>query len=194
MIGGGVLLIVLALILSVVWKIPSLVDELSGRKAKRQINRMRKLSIATGSTNISDTSDFYKSLSDRISTGDRNTQEMVNNDVSGTNLSKLIDNPYGMVGKRTLEKVSNATNVDNKADEVKTGFLGDVNELETSDEVKTGFLQDATFDVDNHIDSSVENDSTALFEDSSSDSLTISIVKEESSINFELGGSSNEGC
>lgn len=75
----GVLLVLLSLILMVAWKVPSLIDELSGRKAKRQIERMRKLNVATSGLASMDTGEFYRS--------------MVND--SDSSIGSMVDNPYG---------------------------------------------------------------------------------------------------
>ena len=90
----GFLLIISSLVLMVVWKIPSLIDELSGRKAKRQIDRMKKLNIASSSLNITDTAEFYKSMN-----GQSDFSLSINDSFgNGSELSKLVDNPYGTVG------------------------------------------------------------------------------------------------
>ena len=49
MLSMGVLMIVLSLVLMVVWHIPDLFDELTGKKAKRQIKALREANIGTGS-------------------------------------------------------------------------------------------------------------------------------------------------
>lgn len=95
MLAIGFILIVLSLVFTVVWKVPSLIDELSGRKAKRQIERMRKLNIASSNLTGMDTAEFYRSMSEenlvinRVKTNDRNS-------VDSSELSKLVDNPYNV--------------------------------------------------------------------------------------------------
>lgn len=95
MLAIGFILIVLSLVFTVVWKVPSLIDELSGRKAKRQIERMRKLNIASSNLTGMDTAEFYRSMSEgnlvinRVKTNDKNS-------VDSSELSKLVDNPYNV--------------------------------------------------------------------------------------------------
>lgn len=95
MLAIGFILIVLSLVFTVVWKVPSLIDELSGRKAKRQIERMRKLNIASSNLTGMDTAEFYRSMSEenlvinRVKTNDRNS-------VDSSELSKLVNNPYNV--------------------------------------------------------------------------------------------------
>lgn len=55
----GVVLLVISLILIFTLKIPELLDELTGRKAKRQIKRLKELSQGTGSLDGMATDDFY---------------------------------------------------------------------------------------------------------------------------------------
>lgn len=90
---GGIL-IVLSLILAMIWRVPSLIDELSGRKAKRHIERMRKLNLSTGSISLSDTAEFYKSLN--------KASNEVSEKPATSELGKLVDDPYGTVGKKDL--------------------------------------------------------------------------------------------
>ena len=59
--GVGVLLFVTSLVLMVVFKVPELIDELSGRKAKRQIKRLKELNEGTGAVEGMATEDFYMS-------------------------------------------------------------------------------------------------------------------------------------
>ena len=59
MISVGVFLFALAVILTFVLRIPDLMDELSGRKAKRQIKRLKELNIGTGAIEQMSTEDVY---------------------------------------------------------------------------------------------------------------------------------------
>lgn len=95
----GVLLILLSLILMVVWKVPSLIDELSGRKAKRQIERMRKLNVATSGLTNMDTNEFYRS--------------MVDASYSSNMVGSMLDNPYNAMSERVVSSaVSNSSSDD----------------------------------------------------------------------------------
>lgn len=59
----GVFLLVLAIILTLVFNVPSLLDELSGRKAKRQIKRLKEANIGTGALEGMGTEDVYMAAS-----------------------------------------------------------------------------------------------------------------------------------
>lgn len=52
MLGSGLLLLVLAGFLYVRWDIPDALDEVSGRKRKRQIEKLQKASMSIGATSV----------------------------------------------------------------------------------------------------------------------------------------------
>lgn len=122
MLSIGFILIVLSLVFTVVWKVPSLIDELSGRKAKRQIERMRKLNIASSNLTGMDTAEFYRSMSEgnlvinRVKTNDRNS-------VDSSELSKLVDNPYNV---STDNKVVMQKDVYCESDDIVTDLFDEV--------------------------------------------------------------------
>lgn len=51
-----------SILLMFIWKIPDLIDELSGRKAKRQIKLLHEMNINTGAFDKLSTTDLYSSL------------------------------------------------------------------------------------------------------------------------------------
>lgn len=63
MLCSGVVLLTIALVLIFVLRIPDLLDELSGRKAKRQIKRLKELNVGTGSLEGMATDDVYMAIS-----------------------------------------------------------------------------------------------------------------------------------
>ena len=58
----GVLGISVSILLTFFWKIPDLLDELSGKKAKRQIKRLRELNIGTGGFEGISTNELYEMI------------------------------------------------------------------------------------------------------------------------------------
>lgn len=58
----GVLGISVSILLTFLWKIPDLLDELSGKKAKRQIKRLRELNIGTGGVEGISTNELYEMI------------------------------------------------------------------------------------------------------------------------------------
>ena len=153
MVVVGLILLVVSLILVFALKIPDLLDELSGRKAKRQIKRLKELNIGTGSLEGIPTDDFYSSLS------------------SGN----LITEEYRAVSKdlKKDEEISEAEeNVLNKnfvssenGEEAKTGYM------DVSEEEPTGFIgDDDVTGILNDVNECIEN------------KHTIDIIEEQTSI------------
>lgn len=58
----GAIGVFISLLLAFLWKIPDLLDELSGRKAKRQITRMKELNIGTGGIEGITTNELYEMI------------------------------------------------------------------------------------------------------------------------------------
>lgn len=62
MLISGFLLLFISVLLIFVFKVPELIDELSGRKAKRQIKMLHELNMGTGSLDKLSTSEIYSSI------------------------------------------------------------------------------------------------------------------------------------
>lgn len=105
MICIGSALIITSLVLTVVWKVPSLIDELSGRKAKRQIERMKKLNIASSSLTAMNTAEFYKSMRDEVPLSRKEGIPISESVTNTSELSKLVDDPYNTVGSGAVVPV-----------------------------------------------------------------------------------------
>ena len=108
MLAVSIILLVIALILAVVWHIPSLMDELSGRKARRQIDRMRKLNLASSNFSVTDTSEFYKSMNG----GDLVPRGVYRDKNATSKLGKMVDDPYHSVGSEKDGSAGDAGNAD----------------------------------------------------------------------------------
>ena len=115
MLALSIILLVLALVLAVVWHIPSLMDELSGRKARRQIDRMRKLNLASSNFSVTDTSEFYKSMNG----GDLVPRGVYRDKNATSKLGKMVDDPYHSVGS---EKDGNVGDMGNASEDVIRDF------------------------------------------------------------------------
>ena len=120
----GLLLIVISIVLCFIWRVPSLVDELSGRKAKRQIERMKRLNIASSSLTAMNTAEFYKSVIDgeRISLKE---DSLIGDNVNNSSeLSKLVNDPYNSVGSKKSEVTEvNGIEKSYPDDEIATDFF-----------------------------------------------------------------------
>lgn len=147
----GVVLLAISLILIFVLKIPDLLDELSGRKAKRQIERLKKLNVGTGSLEGMDTDDVYLALSsgslvsedievqtkissrdldEETNTGDIQVDSSGNRDgSSGSLLSSNEEENTPVSREIKIEEVSKESNI---SEEDPTGFM-DVDETDTED-------------------------------------------------------------
>lgn len=123
MIFVGVSLIIISLVLTVVWKVPSLIDELSGRKAKRQIERMKKLNIASSSLSDMNTAEFYKSMrnDEPILMG---VDDLFNDRLSsGSELNKLVNNPNKVGIKKSEVVKGNYSRNGNVSEEAATDMF-----------------------------------------------------------------------
>lgn len=121
MLSVGVLLLLVALFLMLYWKIPRLTDELSGRRAKKQLARLKELSDS--SVNIA--SFATDELNALLSASAPMELTVKREGADGSNLRDLIDDPYGLVGsKYTGIRSSVAKSADSYfIDEGVTGFL-----------------------------------------------------------------------
>lgn len=72
----GVLLFLVSIVLTFVWKVPELLDELSGRKAKRQVKRLKEINAETGTISSMVTGDFYLTDSSNLRS---ESKELVSN-------------------------------------------------------------------------------------------------------------------
>lgn len=59
----GVSFFLLSIFLIFIFHVPDLLDELSGRKAKRQIKKLKELNLGTGALETANTSDIYHVVS-----------------------------------------------------------------------------------------------------------------------------------
>lgn len=158
----GFLLLSLAIVLTFSLHIPDLLDELSGRKAKRQIKRLKELNLGTGALDRTGaTDDFYQA----ISSGSLLAEEIVQVEQPiSIQVEKAVDLP-----KRTKPLFSES----DKDDDIGTTDMSD-EDLEA-----TGYMsEEATSYVD---DSDVTNLLSDV-ESFSSTHHTVSIMEEQSSI------------
>lgn len=171
MLIAGFALLMLAIILTFAFKIPTLVDELSGRKAKRQIKRLKELNhnTAAGMENMG-TEEVYSAMS----SGSLLSSEMSKLEKEG--VSAGISNP---------KKEEYIGNDDIEVSDVEvSGSLEDEEEIPTTtlsqdeDDIETGFVN--IFESDKEEGTTLmDEDATGLAEDSSH---SIRIIEEQSSI------------
>lgn len=139
----GFALLLLSVLLIFIWRIPELVDELSGRKAKRQIKRLKELNIGTGSLDNMSTNDIYSVISDgnlvadEISEKDLEKKYKLDEDASVAEEQNIIDNHVD----EDDEDDEGATS-DMQSEESKTGYISDATNYMDDEDGETGILED----------------------------------------------------
>lgn len=120
MLTVGLLLLVVSLILVFALRIPELLDELSGRKAKRQIKHLKELNIGTGSLEGVATEDFYNSLS----SGNMISEEYeIRSEVAKQVTSEILSKEENKKEDISVEDIDKTQFIEE--DEVPTGFVED---------------------------------------------------------------------
>ncbi len=187
--GVGVLLFVTSLVLMVVFKVPELIDELSGRKAKRQIKRLKELNEGTGAIEGMATEDFYMSAGGYSITSDIAD---INDSIVSDSLvsdSKRLDTSSTDIGEDTdNQQLKDGIAEDSEDDEESaTEMVDDSNEEDfDAEEAATEMVDDSDED-DSPTDLIDEDDQpTDLLseedETSKDDTHIITILEEQSSI------------
>lgn len=187
--GVGVLLFVTSLVLMVVFKVPELIDELSGRKAKRQIKRLKELNEGTGAIEGMATEDFYMSAGGYSITSD---MADINDSIVSDSLvsdSKRLDTSSTDIGEDTDNQQSKEDILEDSEDdeESATEMVDDCDEEDfDAEEAATEMVDDSDED-DSPTDLIDEDDQpTDLLseedETSKDDTHIITILEEQSSI------------
>lgn len=140
MLTVGLLLLVVSLILVFALRIPELLDELSGRKAKRQIKHLKELNIGTGSLEGVATEDFYNSLS----SGNMISEEYeIRSEVAKQVTSEILSKEENKKEDISVEDIDKTQFIEE--DEVPTGFVEDEEDEATGllveDEPKKNVIQ-----------------------------------------------------
>ena len=122
----GIFLFALSIILIFVFKVPDLLDELSGRKAKRQIIRLKELNIGTGAIEEMGTDDVYLSVS--------------SGNLLGEEISKKVS---------SVKQDLNPTLTDEDEEDIATTEMSEENKTDFMDEeeVKTEFIDEDATDI-----------------------------------------------
>lgn len=181
--GVGVLLFVTSLVLMVVFKVPELIDELSGRKAKRQIKRLKELNKGTGAVEGMATEDFYMSAG-----GYSITSDMADINDSLVSDSKRLDTSSDIGEDTDNQQPKEDIATDSEDDEESATEMVDDSDEEDFDaeEAATEMVDDSDED-DSPTDFIDEDDQpTDLLseedETSKDDTHIITILEEQSSI------------
>lgn len=150
MLSMGILLFALSITLIFALKIPDLMDELSGRKAKRQIKRLKELNIGTGAIEEMGTEDVYMTVSSGNLLGEDVAPKKVHVVESPTLESDIEEDEEDNIATTDMSSES-----DDKTDLMEEDEEG--SKTEYIDEEATGILQEIQDFVDSkHIIEIVE--------------------------------------
>lgn len=106
MLSLGIILLVTAGVLYVVWDISDAVDELSGKKRLRQIEKLRKASMAIGATSVV-----------------ASTTQMFRDSEEEEEIASIIQNAHNVEETETNESISNTHDYDENTFVDKTGII-----------------------------------------------------------------------
>lgn len=137
----GIICIVVALILMCVFRVPDLIDELSGRKAKRQIKKLKELNVnTTGGLDLA-TEDILSAPvdMDKVITPDILVDKRISDKISGKNTTVESNNESHTISKKV--EISEIENDSNKS-EGTTNTEQDTSELSTEYLEETSFMSD----------------------------------------------------
>lgn len=167
-------MLVISIILMYVWDIPKLVDELSGRKAKRQIKMLQELNSSTSTFDRLSTNEIYSGISsgtlvnEELSNIYKEKTERYIHDIPPISSLEVFNSDLATLSKvNALEDNEEATSFLNNEDGEPTSFLNNEDDESTSflgdiDEESTSFLNE---DI---IENSLEELSIVLLEEQSS--------------------------
>lgn len=121
---AGVFLLLASLFMALYWRVLSLADEISGKKAKRQIAKLREYNSTTGEMTAISTGELELMLAGG---GSLLAETVTKVDTKVKSLKDMIDDPYGSVGKGAVRPV-NKLPVEQEyvVEEEVTGLLSDV--------------------------------------------------------------------
>lgn len=149
------------LVLVFVWKIPDTIDELSGRKAKRQIKMMHELNSSTGAFDNMSTKEIYSSIPSG-SLVDNESMGIMDSELEDT--SDMFFNDIEDNNEDSATSIMDTTESETSVieDEVGTELMDDNSETGFMEEEATGFM-----DISNTL---------------CSDTLEIKVLEEQSSL------------
>lgn len=166
--------IFISLLLAFLWKIPDLLDELSGRKAKRQITRMKELNIGTGGIEGITTNELYEMIN---ASGNLVWGNL------GTRSQNLEEEDEKVKGKeKVVEKVEVASPVNKVVENV-----GEVSEKKYERVIQTKpDIEDSEIDIEEDDDDEVPTgnliESGEDFSSINSEKVKVVVIEEQMSI------------
>lgn len=158
------IMFVISIVLVFVWNIPGIIDELSGRKAKRQIKLLHELNSSTSTFDKLSTNEIYVGIS------------------SGTLLNEELSNIDSVEEVRTMGVSSDADDY-----EAPTSYLNEEVEAPTdylNDEVeeKTAYLDEDEEVATSYLEETEDCNTKCETELNAKLSVTIRVIEEQSSL------------
>lgn len=143
LVGSGVLLIVISIVLIFVLNVPAMLDELSGRKAKRQIKRLKELNVGTGSFDTISTSGLYNvstGTQTSMSTDEEDDFDVKDNFVSSTETNESVVNNSSTSSESVVETPKEVEDEDS----VSTNYFQETgnDSADLEETANTNFLED----------------------------------------------------
>lgn len=119
----GVLLFIVSLFMMLYWRVFSIIDEISGRKAKRQIAKLRKYNSTEGDMSSVSTGEL-----ELLTTGGGSmlTETVTKVSTGSASLRDRIDDPYRHVGKGAIKQSPEEKPSVYVLDDCVTGILSEV--------------------------------------------------------------------
>ena len=163
--------LIAAIVLIIIWNIPNLLDELSGRKAKRYIKNLHELNSTTRTFDKMSTNDIYMGISSDL---------LLSEDFNTSDRELIIEsNTVNFEEGLYLQEKENFISAE---EDLATSFLSDTgSDIEDS----TSFLGDDTEEKTSFLEDGELEDSTSFLSSNSKESkvvYTIKILEEQSSL------------
>lgn len=121
---SGLVSLIITLFLALYWRVFNLIDEISGRKAKRQIAKLREYNNSTGEITSVSTGELELVMAGG-GTLVSETATSSKTPSSEKSLREMIDDPYGSVSQKTAEPPRGTfkSEVERSPEDGETGIL-----------------------------------------------------------------------
>ena len=136
----GIICIVVSLVLMCIFRVPDLIDELSGRKAKRQIKKLKELNVnTTGGLDLA-TEDILSAPvdMDRVVTPDILVDKRISDKISGKSTVEANNDSKTISKEVEITEIGSNTEPNSSTEQDKQ----DTSELNTEYLEETSFMSD----------------------------------------------------
>lgn len=124
---SGLISLIITLFLALYWRVFNLIDEISGRKAKRQIAKLREYNNSTGEITSVSTGELELVMAGGGTLVSNTSESSKTTSSSEKSLREMIDDPYGSVSQKAYapSKGTYASEVEQSPDDGETGILSE---------------------------------------------------------------------